>query len=155
MGRPPERGRLQSPPPFFPAAVDNVLPRITAIRQTVQLEDPIQAIVGSAYIPTTLGLRLWHVATNNPHRPILRLTHECGGISAMQIQCEGGTPHQHPAMGRHLARAYFAQRLATRQGPHPIRDKLLNQIVPATHVGRAPQGPFVCILLRYFKLRVR
>jgi hypothetical protein len=42
-----------------------------------------------------------------------------------------------------------------RQGPHPIRDELLNQIAPATQAGRAPQGPFVCILLCYFKLRVR
>jgi hypothetical protein len=72
----------------------------------------------------------------------------------MQIQCEGGTLHQHPTTRRHLARAYFAQRLAMRQGPHPIRDKLLNQIAPATQAGRALQGPFVCILLRHFKLRV-
>jgi len=73
----------------------------------------------------------------------------------MQIQCEGRTPHQHPATGRHLGRAYFAQRPATRQGPYPIPDKLLNQIASATHAGRAPQGPFVFILLCYLKLRVR
>jgi hypothetical protein len=72
----------------------------------------------------------------------------------MQIQCEGGTSHQHPTTGRHLARAYFAQRLAMRQRPHPIGHKLLNQIAPTAQAGRAPQGPFVRILLRHFKLRV-
>jgi hypothetical protein len=41
-----------------------------------------------------------------------------------------------------------------RQGPHAIRDKLLNQIAPATQAGHAPQGPFVRILLRNFKPRV-
>jgi hypothetical protein len=131
-----------------------VLPGITAIRQTVQLEDPVQAVVGPAYILATLALRLRHVPTNDLHRPILRLTHKCGRIAALQIQCEGGTSHQHPTTGRHLARAYFAQRPAMRQGPHPICDKLLNQVAPATQTGRAPQGPFICIVLRHFKLRV-
>jgi hypothetical protein len=131
-----------------------VLPGITTIRQTVQLEDPVQAVIRPAYILATLDLCLRHVPTNDLHRPILRLTHKGGRIAAMQIQCEGGTSHQLPTMGRHLARAYFAQRPAMRQRPHPVRHKLLNQIAPAAQAGRAPKGPFACILLRHFKLRV-
>jgi hypothetical protein len=80
--------------------------------------------------------------------------HECGGISATQIQCEGRTSHQLPAPGGHLARAYFAQRSAMRQWPYPIPDKFLNKIAPATHAGSAPKGSFVFIILRYLKLRV-
>jgi hypothetical protein len=73
----------------------------------------------------------------------------------MQIQREGRTLHQHPATGGHLARAYFAQRPAMRQGPYPIPDKLLNKVAPATHADSAPKGPFAFIILRYFELRVR
>jgi hypothetical protein len=81
--------------------------------------------------------------------------HERGGIPAAQIQREGRTSHPLPAPGGHLARAYFAQRLAMRQGPYPIPDKLLNQIAPATHAGSAPKGSFVFIILCHLKLRVR
>jgi hypothetical protein len=73
----------------------------------------------------------------------------------MQIQREGRTSHQHSAPGGHLARAYFAQRPAMRQGPYPIPDKLLNKVAPATHADSAPKGSFVFIILRYLKLRVR
>jgi hypothetical protein len=131
-----------------------VLAGITAIRQTVQLENPVQAVIRPANILATLALCLRHVLTDDPHRPILRLTHKGGRIAAMQIQHEGGTSHQLPTMGRHLARAYFVQRPAMRQRPYPVRHKLLNQIAPAAQAGGAPKGPFVRILLRHFKRRV-
>jgi hypothetical protein len=73
----------------------------------------------------------------------------------MQIQREGRTSHQHSASGGHLARAYFAQRPAMRQGPYPIPDKLLNKVAPATHADSAPKGSFIFIILRYLKLWVR
>jgi hypothetical protein len=72
----------------------------------------------------------------------------------MQIQREGRTPHQHPATGGHLARSYFAQHPAMRQGPYPIPDKILNKVALATHADSAPKGPFAFIILRYLKLRV-
>jgi hypothetical protein len=72
----------------------------------------------------------------------------------MQIKREGRTSHQLPTMGRHLARAHFAQRPAMRQRPYPVRHKFLNQIAPAAQAGGAPKGPFVRIILRHFKRRV-
>jgi hypothetical protein len=137
------------------AAVGGVFPGVTAVRQAIQLEDPIQPVIGPADIPAPQTLRLRHVPPHDPRRAVLRFTHECGGISAMQIQCEGRTSHQHPATGGHLARAYFSQRPPTRQGPYPIPDKFLNEVAPATHAGHAPKGPLVFIPLRYLKLRIR
>ena len=77
------------------------------------------------------------------------------GIYTMQIQREGWTSHLLPTPGRHLARAYFAQRPAMRQRPHPITDKFLDQIAPATHASSTLKGPFVPIILRHLKWRER
>jgi hypothetical protein len=76
-------------------------------------------------------------------------------LSVLQIQGEGGTPHHPTAMERHLARAHFAQRLAMRQGPYPVRYEFFNQVAPTAQAGGAPKGPFIHILLRHFKGRVR
>jgi hypothetical protein len=93
----------------LPAAVDSVIPRIAAVRPAIQLEDPIQANVGSTDIPTPQGLRPRHITPHNTCSPVFCFTHECGGIPAMQIQREGWTSHSLPTQGGHLARAYFAQ----------------------------------------------
>jgi hypothetical protein len=93
----------------LPAAVDSVIPGIAAVRQAIQLEDPIQPNVGSTDIPTPQGLRLRHITPHNTCSPVFRFTHECGGNPAMQIQREGWTSHSLPTQGGHLARAYFAQ----------------------------------------------
>jgi hypothetical protein len=140
---------------FFPAAVNSrssVISRVTTVWQTVQLEDPIQANIGPLDIPTPQTLRPWRIPPQNPHSPVLHLANEHDWVSAAQIQREGQTSHQLLAQSRHLARAYFAQHLAMRQGPHSITNELLNQITPAAHAGSAPKGPFVLIILHHLKL---
>jgi hypothetical protein len=73
---------------------------------------------------------------------------------ALQIQREGRTSHQLPTIGRHLARAHFAQRPAMSQGPYPVHHEFFNQIAPTAQAGDAPKGPFVRILLLHLKGRV-
>jgi hypothetical protein len=77
---------------------------------------------------------------------------ERGQVSAAHIQREGRTSHQLLAQSRHLARAYFAQHPAMRQGPVSITNELFNQITPTAHAGSAPEGPFVLIILCHLKL---
>jgi hypothetical protein len=60
-----------------------------------------------------------------------------------------------PATGGHHARAYFAQRPSMCQRPHPIPYEFLNQIAPATPTGSDPKGPFILVVLRHLKRRVR
>jgi hypothetical protein len=80
----------------LPVAVDDhhsVIPGIATVWQTIQLEDPIQANVGSTDIPTPQSLRPRHITPHNPHSSVFHFTHECGGIPATQIQREGRTSH--------------------------------------------------------------
>jgi hypothetical protein len=78
----------------LPATIDSVIPGIAAVWKVVQLEDPIQANVGSMDIPTPQGLRPRHITPHNPHSPVFRFTHERGWIPATQIQREGRTSHK-------------------------------------------------------------
>jgi hypothetical protein len=80
----------------------------------------------SQQLPFTNPVYSETVTPHNPHSSVFHFTHECGWIPATQIQHEDQTSHLLIAQGGHLARTYFAQRPAMRQGPHCITDELLN-----------------------------
>jgi hypothetical protein len=49
--------------------------------------------------------------------------------------------------------AHFAKYPAVCQGPQSIANKFLNQIMPTTHAGSVPKGPFILIILRHLESR--
>jgi hypothetical protein len=81
---------------LLPAVVHIVLTRIAVIRQLIQFKNPVQTVIRPADILAALALCPRHITSNEPHRPILRLTHKGDRIVALQIQRKGGTSH-HPS----------------------------------------------------------